>query len=179
MTTGTAPLISPKMNDLMNAQIGHEFGASLQYVEIASWFDGAELPGLPRPCFTQADEERQHAMKFVHYILDADGTVVVPAIPAPRASFKSGEEAVGLALEWEYTVTRQVNALLELASSERDYLAHNFLEWFAREQLEECSSMDTLLKMVRRAGESQLLQVENALKSGGPTSGRAPSTGEP
>ena len=159
-------LISAKMNDLMNAQIGHEFGASLQYVEIAAYCDGAGLPVLTKHFFAQAAEEREHALKFVRYILDADGEVVIPAIPASRARFKSAEEAVELALKWERTVTRQINALLELAARERDYLAHDFLEWFAREQLEECASMDTLLKMVRRAGEAQLLQVENALAAG-------------
>jgi ferritin len=159
-------LISPKMNDLMNAQIGHEFGASLQYVEIAAYCDGAGLPVLTKHFLAQADEEREHAMKFVRYLLDADGSVAIPALKAPRAAFKSVEAAVALALEWEHTVTKQINALLELASKERDYLAHDFLEWFAREQLEECASMDTLLKMVRRAGESQLLQVESALASG-------------
>jgi bacterioferritin B len=90
----------------------------------------------------------------------------VPAIPEARATFASAEEAVGLALEWELTVTKQITALLDLASRERDYVAHDFLEWFAREQLEEVSSMDTLLKMVQRAGEPNLLQVENAIEAG-------------
>ncbi len=143
-------LISQEMNQQINAQIGHEFGASLQYVGIASYFDGAGLPVLAQHFFRQADEERQHAMKFVRYVLDADGRVLIPAIPAPRSEFKSAEEAVSLALEWELTVTKQINALLDRASTERDYVAHDFLEWFAREQLEEFSSMDTLLKMVRR-----------------------------
>ncbi len=159
-------LISQEMNRQVNAQIGHELGASLQYVCMASYFDGQGLPVLAQHFFRQADEERQHAMKFVRYVLDADGRVVIPAIPAPRSEFKSAEEAVSLALEWELTVTKQINALLDRASSERDYVAHDFLEWFAREQLEEFSSMDTLLKMVRRAGESGLMLVENALASG-------------
>ncbi len=84
--------------------------------------------------------------------------------------FKQAEEerahALKFALDWERSVTKQINGLLDKASSERDYLAHDLLEWFAREQLEECSSMDTLLKMVRRAGESGLVTVENALASG-------------
>jgi ferritin len=113
-------------------------------------------------------------MKFVRYILDAGGKVAIPAVPAPRSEFASAEEAVGLALEWEYTVTKQINALLDRATSERDYVAHDFLEWFAREQLEEVSSMDTLLKMIRRSGESGLMLVDNALASG-----RALSLGGP
>ncbi|HET7552458.1 MAG TPA: ferritin [Gemmatimonadaceae bacterium] len=159
-------LISETMNAQMNEQIGHEMGASLQYVNMAAYFDNAGLPVLTQHFFRQADEERQHGMKFVRYILDADGTVRIPAIPAPKSEFGSAEEAVALALEWEYTVTKQINGLLDLASKERDYVAHDFLEWFAREQLEECSSMDTLLKMIRRTGESGLMLVENALASG-------------
>lgn len=159
-------LISKDMNAQMNEQIGHEFGASLQYVNIAGYFDDAGLPVLRDHFFRQADEEREHAMKFVRYILDAGGLVAIPAIPAPRANFGSAEEAVALSLEWEYTVTKQINALLDRASSERDYVAHDFLEWFAREQLEEVSSMDTLLKMVRRSGEARLMEVENALAGG-------------
>ena len=168
------PLISETLNAIMNEQIGHEFGASLQYVNIAAFFDDAALPVLTQHFFRQADEEREHAMKFVRYILDAGGKVAIPAIPAPRHDFSSAEEAVALALEWEYTVTKQINALLDRASAERDYVAHDFLEWFAREQLEEVSSMDTLLKMVRRSGEPGLMLVENALASG-----RALSLGGP
>ena len=159
-------LLSRAMNDQINQQIGHEFGASLQYVNIAGYFDGAALPVLSQHFLKQADEERQHAMKFVGYVLDAGGAVAVPAIPAPRAEFASAEEAVSLALEWELTVTKQITALLDRASSERDYVAHDFLEWFAREQLEEVSSMETLLKMIQRAGEPGLLQVENVLAQG-------------
>jgi ferritin len=167
-------LISEALNKQMNEQIGHEFGASLQYVNIAAYFDDAGLPVLTQHFFKQANEEREHAMKFVRYLLDAGGKVAIPTIPAPRSEFASAEEAVGLALEWEYTVTKQINALLDRATSERDYVAHDFLEWFAREQLEEVSSMDTLLKMVRRSGESGLMLVDNALASG-----RALSLGGP
>jgi ferritin len=167
-------LISDVLNKQMNEQIGHEFGASLQYVNIAAYFDDAGLPVLTQHFFKQADEERDHAMKFVRYLLDAGGKVAIPAVPAPRSDFASAEEAVGLALEWEYTVTKQINTLLDRATSERDYVAHDFLEWFAREQLEEVSSMDTLLKMIRRSGESGLMLVENALASG-----RALSLGGP
>lgn len=84
-------LISKSMNQQMNEQIGHEFGASLQYVSIASYFDDVGLPVLTQHFFRQADEERQHAMKFVRYILDAGGHVAIPAIPAPRHEFTSAK----------------------------------------------------------------------------------------
>src|SRR5918994_3448019 len=159
-------LISKNMVEQMNAQIGNEFGASLQYVNVAGYFDNAGLPVLAQFFLRQADEERMHAMKFVRYIMDAGGNPAIPAIPASRHEFKSAEEAVAMALDWEYTVTKQISALLDRASQEKDYVAHDFLEWFAREQLEEVSTMDTLLKMVQRVGEKGLIDVENAVAAG-------------
>lgn len=155
-------LISKKTNNALNTQVGNEMGASLQYVEIAAYFSTEGLNVLANHFFRQADEERVHAMRLVKYVLDAGGDVAIPAIPAPQAKFKSAEEAVGLALEWEKTVTKQINSLVALAIKQEDYITQNMLQWFVNEQLEEISSMDNLLKVVQRAGKN-LLYVENYL----------------
>ena len=67
-----------------------------------------------------------------------------------------------LSLTWEETVTKQINGLLDQAGKENDHTSHTFLQWFVNEQLEEVSSMDMLLKIVRRAG-TNLLFVEDYL----------------
>ena len=77
-------LISKKMNAAINHQIGNEFGASLQYVAIASRFAGEGLTALAAHFYKQAEEERGHAMRFVHYLDDAGGKVEIPTIPAPN-----------------------------------------------------------------------------------------------
>ena len=68
-----------------------------------------------------------------------------------RGNFNNPEEAVKLSLDQEVKVTHQINALVELARNENDYITINFLQWFLTEQLEEVSSMDNLLKIVQRA----------------------------
>lgn len=156
-------LLSNELNSALNEQVGHEFGASLQYVAIAAYFDRDNLPVLARHFYQQANEERDHAMRFVKFIVDADGTLEIPAIPAPRNGFSSAQEAVQLSLDWERTVTQQINALMDRAIRENNHLARNFLEWFINEQLEEMASMETLLGMVRRAGDAGLLLVESHL----------------
>jgi ferritin len=168
-------LFSDKMNAAINTQIGNEFGASLQYVSIAAYFDRESLPSLAAHFYQQADEERLHAMKFVHYVIDAGGKVIIPAIPAPRADFGSAEEAVALSLEWEETVTRQIGGLVDLALKESDHVSKTFLDWFVTEQLEEVSSMDTLLSIVRRAGENGLLFVEEYLARQGALTASRPA----
>ena len=156
-------LISDKMAAAINTQIGNEFGACIQYVSIAAHFGTENLPQLSLHFHKQAMEEKDHALRFVNYVVDAGGRVVIPAIPAPRSGFKSAEEAVQLSLDWEETVTKQISGLVDLAIKENDHITRNFLQWFVNEQLEEVSSMDQLLSIVRRAGENGLIFVEDFL----------------
>ena len=153
-------MISADLAKAFNEQIGHEFGASMQYVSIAAHFSRHNLTLLAKLFLAQADEEKEHAMKFVKYVLDTKGELRIPAIPAPVASFPSAEAAVKAALEWEEEVTRQVIALMELAIKHNDYLAQSFLQWFIDEQLEEVVKMDRLLGVIRQSGEKNLLMVE-------------------
>lgn len=156
-------LISQQSADALNEQIGAEFGAMLQYVAISSYFDAEGLPELAHHFALQADEERDHAMRIVKYVVDADAPLRIPVIEAPRAGFASAEEAVQLSLEWEMNVTDRINSLMDLAIEQNEHLTKTFLDWFVSEQLEEVSSMDTLLRMIRRAGESGLMFVESHL----------------
>ncbi len=164
-------LISNALQEAINQQIGSEFGASLEYVSIASYFEADDLEQLSAFFFRQADEERMHAMKFVHYLLDAGGQVRIPQIPAAKYDFSSAEEAVLAALDWEMQVTRQINALMDIAVGEKDYIAQSFLQWFVDEQLEEVSTMSTLLAVVRRARENLLLVEEYLARNPDPHGG--------
>lgn len=153
-------IISQTLNDAINAQIGREFGASMQYLQIASYFEDAALSMTAEVFFKQSEEEREHAMKFLKYILDAGGEVHIPPIEAPKSSFASAEEAVALALKWELEVTDYIHNLMEIALSDKDYIARPFLDWFESEQLEEVSKMDKLLRVVKGVGDRNLFMLE-------------------
>ena len=153
-------LISPELAKAFNAQIGHEFGASMQYVSIAAHFSQRGLTLLARLFMEQASEENTHAMKFVKYLLDTKGDLKIPAVPAPKPTFESADAAVQAALKWEQDVTGQITALMDLAVKQSDYLAQSFLQWFIDEQLEEVVKMDRLLSVIRKSGERNLLMVE-------------------
>src|SRR3989304_3841156 len=150
-------LISKGLQTAINDQIGREFGAAMQYVNIASYFTAGNMLMFGKLFFEQADEEIGHGLKFVRYVLDAGGRIGVPAIPQARADFKSPEDAVGAALKWEEDVTGQINALMEIAFKEKDYIAQELLGWFVNEQLEEVSKMSTILSIIKRSGENMLI----------------------
>ena len=157
----------------INAQVGREFGAEMAYLQVSAYFDDQGLPELSRFFREQADEERMHAVKFVDYLMEVSGGVAIPAIPAPRHSFESAEEAVELSLAWEQSVTGFINELMDLAIEQRDHAAQQMLQWFVAEQVEEIATMRELLSVVRRAGADNLLLVEDyvartAVNRGGP-----------
>jgi ferritin len=168
-------LTSQRIIDAINEQIGNEFSAMLQYTAIAAYFDGETLPELSAHFARQAEEEKEHAHRFIKYVSDTGAKVVIPAIPAPCPDFKVAEEAVKLSLEQEKKVTEQVNQLVHIAKEESDYTSDAFLQWFVREQLEEVSSMEDLLRIVQRAGENNLLRVEEYLARKG--NGKATASG--
>jgi bacterioferritin B len=153
-------MISDTLARAFNEQIGHEFGASMQYVSIAAHFQRNHLTLLAKLFFEQAEEERQHAMKFVKYLLDTKADLRIPAISSPAPTFASAEAAVAAALKWEQEVTGQITKLMEIAVNENDYLGQSFLQWFIDEQLEEVVKMDRLLSVIRQSGEKNLLMVE-------------------
>lgn len=156
-------LASDKLIEAFNQQIGNEMGASMQYIAIASYFDSETLPQLARFFYRQSEEERTHAMRFVKFINDVGGKVRIPALPAPQSEFPSAEEAVAKALSWEEEVTGQIYDLVEIAKADKSYVGVRFLDWFVEEQLEEVSSMNDLLAVIRRAGPDRLLFVEEYL----------------
>ena len=144
----------------LNEQIGYEFGASQQYVAIATYFDALTLPQLAAHFYRQAVEERNHAMIIVQYLLDADAEVAIPGVEAPQTSFADVVEPVRLALEQERRVTQQISDLTQLAREEQDFVGEQFLYWFLQEQREEVSSMSALLAVVERSRDNVMLVEE-------------------
>jgi bacterioferritin B len=152
-----------RFSDAVNAQVANEFGASQQYVAIATWYDAETLPQLAAHFYRQAVEERNHAMMLVQYLLDAGEAVVIPGVAAPKTAFGDPVEPVALALAQERRVTEQISALVSIAREEDDRVAEQFLQWFLKEQLEEMSSMSALLKTVERAAAVNILLAEDFL----------------
>lgn len=145
-------------NDLLVRQVGNEFAASQQYIAIAVWFDGQDLPRLATHFYRQSLEERNHAMMMVRYILDRGILIDIPGIEPVRNDFTNVEETLVLALAQEVEVTERIKELFAAARAENDPLGEQFMLWFLKEQVEEVASMSTLLNVARRA--DNLFDVE-------------------
>jgi bacterioferritin B len=165
----------------LNEQIAYEFAASQQYIANAVYYEAQTLPRLATFFYAQAVEERNHAMMMVRYLLDADADVSIPGVAAPETHFADVVAPVALALEQERRVSDQIAALTGVAREEGDYLSEQFLQWFLKEQVEEVSSMSSLLAVVQRSADTPMF-VEDYLArehggGGGPDPTAPPAAG--
>jgi len=151
-----------KFHSLLQEQVRHEFTASQQYIALAVWFDGQDLPQLAKHFYRQSLEERNHAMMIVRYLLDNDIQPPVPGVDEVQNEFSKAADLVELALKQEKAVTDEIVKLARAARDEDDYKGEQFMQWFLKEQVEEVAQMTTLLNVVHRA-KGNLFDVENFL----------------
>jgi len=121
----------------INDQINSEFTASYTYLAMAAYCDRQKFLGAASWLRLQSEEERQHGMKLLNFVLARDGAVELKAIPQPRVSFDSLPAVFEQALEHEQNVTIQINSLYELCFTEKAFAEMTELQWFLTEQVEE------------------------------------------
>ena len=144
----------------LNAQIAREFTAAHQYVAIGSYYAAETYPQLSAFFHAQADEEREHAMKMVNYLIDRGAQPDIGAVAAPKGSFGDHVEPIRLALEQERQVTIKISELFEIARETRDYTSEQFIQWFLEEQVEEEAAMGDLLAVAERTVTVPMLLEE-------------------
>jgi bacterioferritin B len=142
---------TPRFAAQLNEQIGNEFAAHQQYVACAIYYDALTMPQMAGFFYSQALEERDHAMMMVKFLLDTGCAVRIPGVEAPKTEFDSIAAPVELALAQERRVSEQVFALTRTARDEYDFAAEQFMQWFIKEQVEEVATMNDLLTVVTRA----------------------------
>jgi len=158
-------MISQKLQDAYNQQINRELFSEYLYLSMAAYFNSVGLKGFENFFLVQVQEERAHAMKMYQFVNERGGRVYLKAIEAPKTDFKSALDVFEMAHDHEKLVTSLINALMDLAIKENDHAARIHLNWFVEEQVEEESSMETIvnkLKLIGGEGHG-LLMLDNEL----------------
>jgi len=137
----------------LNEQVANEFAASHQYVAVAAYYESQTLPQLASFFYSQAVEERGHAMMMIRYLLDTDSPVQMQAVTAPRSGFPDHIEPLRMALDQERRVSVQIGDLFRVAREEGDFLSEQFVQWFLKEQVEEEATMSELLDVAERVAD--------------------------
>ena len=144
--------MNKKVEKDLNEQIAKEEHSSRIYLSMASWCEINGYPGAADWLYTQADEERMHMLKLVHYLNDRGGKTVVDALEAPPASFKSLLDIYEQVLKHEEYISRSINEVYEVCLKEKDFTTANFMQWYITEQIEEESTVRNILDQINLAG---------------------------
>jgi len=163
-------MIGKPMQDAMNEQINKELFSAYLYLSMAAYFEDKNLPGFAHWMRLQANEEREHAMKFYDFVLERGGKVTLKAIDAPKTEWTSSLEVAEEVAAHEAKVTASIYALYELALKEKDYPAQVMLQWFVSEQVEEeknAAEIVANLKLIEEHGTAVLMLDHRLAKRGG------------
>ena len=144
--------IEAAFNDHLNA----EFFSSYLYLSMANYFTAENLDGMAQWMQIQTDEERAHAMKFLSFINQRGGRVVLQQIDKPKFEWSSPLEAFQEAYEHECLISSKINDLVNLAGQEGDHAAHTFLQWFVSEQVEEEDAALTIVDKLKMVGDNMM-----------------------
>jgi ferritin len=130
---------------------------------MASWAERSGYPGAANWLYAQTEEERIHMLKLVHYLNDRGGTAVIPALPAPTASYKDLIDVFQQVLKHEEFISASINELYAVCIKEKDYTSANYLQWYITEQVEEESTVRSILDQIRLAGKEGLFLMDKEL----------------
>ena len=130
-------MIGKKMQDALNGQINEELYSEYIYLSMGTYYHAQGLDGMAQWIRAQAAEERSHAMKIFDHIVERDGRVELRAIAEPPREWDTPLDARKAAHAHEKYITGKINALVKIASDEKDEAAGALLQWFVKEQVEE------------------------------------------
>lgn len=147
-------MISPKLQDAINAQINAEMWSAYLYLSMGMHFENEGHAGVANWFKIQFKEEMAHAEIFMNYLNSRGGRVVLSAIEGVPTSWDSPLAAFEDTLAHEEKVTSLINDLMNLAVELRDYASTNKLQWFIDEQVEEEETAKGLIDRLKLVGDN-------------------------
>ncbi|MES2678579.1 MAG: ferritin [Bacteroidota bacterium] len=144
--------LSKTLEAALNQQMTKEAHAAQIYLSYAAWADQQGCGGIANFLFRHSNEERNHMMKILEFILKRGGEVKITAIPAPPENPNSINHCFEKVFTHEVENTRTIYKLVKMSQDEEDWATWNFMQWFVNEQTEEETLAMELLDKIKIAG---------------------------
>ncbi len=152
--------LSATIEAALNAQMTKEAHASQIYLSYGSWASSQGFGGVANFLFRHAEEERNHMMKVLEYILKRGGTVNVTAIPEPPEDPNSISNCFESVFKHEVDNTNAIYKIVKMSFDESDWATWNLMQWFVKEQVEEETLALELLDKIKIAGGPNMAKSE-------------------
>jgi len=144
--------LSDTIRKALNNQMTKEAHAAQIYLSYACWASYEGYGGFANFLFRHANEERNHMMKILEYVLERGATISVEAIPAPPPNPSGILDCFQKAFSHEVDNTTSIYKIVKMSFDESDWATWNFLQWFVKEQTEEETMVMNMLNKIKIAG---------------------------
>ena len=156
-------MITKKLEAAINDQITAEFWSSNLYLQMAFYLEKEGWDGFAHWMYKQAEEEREHALDMVHYLIKRGGEAKMAMIDVVPAGWGSVLEVFEHVYQHECHVSGLVNNVVDAAAAENDKATQDFFWKYVREQVEEEATATGIVEKLKRAGENGLFYVDAQL----------------
>ncbi len=145
-------MLDKKIADLLNDQINKELYSAYLYLDFADYYADEGLDGFAHWYEVQAQEERDHAFMMRRYLLNNGVKVELKEIAGPDKTFKNHLAPLEAGYAHEQYVTSLITAIYHEAFGQKDYKTMQFLDWFIKEQGEEETNAEDMIKKMKLFG---------------------------
>lgn len=127
-------------------QINFELYSAYIYLDISNYYADCNLNGFSNWFMIQTQEERDHAMLFMKYLLNNGEKIKLQDVKASDLVYKDFRDPIFAAFEHEQIVTSRINDIYACAYDLKDFRTMQFLDWFVKEQGEEEKNTEDIIK---------------------------------
>lgn len=158
-------MLDKRVVELLNQQVNKEFYSAYLYLDFSNFYYDQGLEGFGNWYKIQAQEERDHAMLFIQYLQNNGEKVVLEAVDKPGIALQSAKDVLAEGLKHEQYVTGLIHNIYDAAYTVKDFRTMQFLDWFVKEQGEEETNADNLIKKYELFGDDpkSLYMLDNEL----------------
>ncbi len=147
--------LSNAMEEALSKQMNVELFQSHTYLSYGIWATDKGYGGIGNFLLRHSKEERDHAIKFMQYVLNRGGKPTVTQMQAPSEDPQNLSHCFNQVFKHEVDNTEKIYRLVDLALEEKDWATWNFLQWFVKEQIEEETLAMDLIDKLKIAGGDQ------------------------
>lgn len=158
-------MLTKRVEEILVSQIQKEAYSSFLYLAMASWAEAEGIQGTSEWLYKQAEEEKGHMLKLIHYVNERGGRAVVPSIQQPERNYESVHKLFDQVLEHEEYITASINEIVSVCISEKDFTTQNWIQWFVNEQIEEEASVKAIKDKLKMIGDGNLYLFDRDILS--------------
>ena len=145
--------MNEREKELLIQQVNKEFYSAYLYLDMANYYHDIDLDGFGNWYDIQAQEERDHALLFIQYLLNNGVRPVLDGIAKPDKVFDKPIDPLVAAAAHERYVTALIHDIYDAAYAAKDFRTMQFLDWFVKEQGEEEKNADSNVNKYRLFGD--------------------------